>query len=382
VISFRTTVDGPVVGYANVGGTKVAISTKRSTRGRELLSALAFDDLDKARVRSAKGFLTAINRVEFGFNWTYADNRDIAYFSSGRLPIRPASVDLGLPTNGNGDFEWRGFEPLKAHPHAINPRSGSLTNWNNKPARGFASADDHWSFGSLQRVQMLSRGLAARKKHSPTSVVAAMNRAATQDFRGLVLVPDISAVLAGTTAPSPRDAQLLTLLQAWRTAGASRLDVNLDGKVDDPGAAIMDSAWPKIARAVMAPVLGPLVAKLEKLQPIDDPANPQGSAYDSGWYGYVDKDLRALMGLPVSGRFSRQYCGAGLLAACRASLWGAINAAGNELAATQGADPTAWHANADAERIAFSGGLLAKTMRWANRPTFQQVLSFATHRPR
>ena len=189
-------------------------------------------------------------------------------------------------------------------------------------------------------------------------------------------------VLAGTTAPSPRDAQLLTLLQAWRTAGASRLDVNLDGKVDDPGAAIMDSAWPKIARAVMAPVLGPLVAKLEKLQPIDDPANPQGSAYDSGWYGYVDKDLRALMGLPVSGRFSRQYCGAGLLAACRASLWGAINAAGNELAATQGADPTAWHANADAERIAFNGGLLSATMRWANRPTFQQVLSFATHRPR
>jgi acyl-homoserine lactone acylase PvdQ len=381
VISFRTTVHGPVVGYANVGGTKVAISTKRSTRGRELLSALAFDDLDKARVRSAKGFFKAMNRVEFGFNWTYADNRDIAYFSSGRLPIRPASVDLGLPTNGNGDFEWRGFEPLKAHPQAINPRSGFLTNWNNKPARGFASADDHWSYGSLQRLQMLSLKIAGKRRLSPASVVAAMNRAATQDFRGLALLP-VLEVLGGSTSPSARDTQMLDLLEVWRRNGASRIDRDLDGKIDDPGAAIMDSAWPKLARAVMAPVLGPLVEKLEQLQPLDDPANKQGSAYDSGWYGYVDKDLRALLGLPVAGKFARQYCGAGVLAVCRASLWAALDAAGNELAATQGPDPAAWRASAAPERIAFSGGLLPATMRWTNRPTFQQVLSFATHRPR
>ena len=157
VLSFRTTVHGPVLGYATVQGQKVAISTKRSTRGREILSALAFDDLDKGRVHSAKDFVRVMNQVEFGFNWTYADDRDIAYFSSARLPIRPTSVDLGLPTNGNGDFEWRGFEPQKAHPQAIDPRSGVLLNWNNKPARGFASADDHWSYGSLQRVQMFSR---------------------------------------------------------------------------------------------------------------------------------------------------------------------------------------------------------------------------------
>ena len=59
VLSFRTTVHGPVLGYATVGGQKVAISTKRSTRGREILSALAFDDLDKARVHSAQGLRRA-----------------------------------------------------------------------------------------------------------------------------------------------------------------------------------------------------------------------------------------------------------------------------------------------------------------------------------
>ena len=381
VLSFRTTVHGPVLGYATVGGKKVAISTKRSTRGREIVSALAFDDLDKARLHSPQDFVRVMNQVEFGFNWTYADSRHIAYFSSGRLPIRPPSVDLGLPTNGDGDYEWRGFLPAKAHPQAIDP-PGGLFNWNNKPARGFAAADDHWSYGSLQRVQMLSGKLPATKRYSPAAVVAAMNTAATEDFRGTRIVPDLTAALAGTTAPSARDARLLELLQAWSARGAPRLDANLDGKVDDPGAAIMDAAWPRIARAVLTPVLGPLVPRLEQVQPLDDPANSQGSAYDSGWYGYVDKDLRALLGKPVSGRFYRQYCGAGMLSACQALLWSALDAAGNALAPAQGPDPAQWRADATAERIRFSGGLLSATMRWTNRPTFQQVISFATHRRR
>jgi hypothetical protein len=175
---------------------------------------------------------------------------------------------------------------------------------------------------------------------------------------------------------------MLALLESWRTRGASRIDLNLDGKIDDPGAAIMDAAWPRIARAVMSPVLGPLVPNLEKLVPIDDPANSQGSSYDSGWYGYIDKDLRSLLGRPVKGLFSRRFCGAGSIPACQASLWGALSAAGTELQTAQGADPTKWHADARPERIRFSGGLLPLQMRWTNRPTFQQVMSFVSHRPR
>jgi acyl-homoserine lactone acylase PvdQ len=382
VLSFRTTVHGPVIGYATAGGKKVAISLKRSTHGREIVNTLPLEDLDKGRVHDAKSFLRVINQVEFAFNWVYADNKDIAYFSSGRLPVRPANVDLGLPTNGDGTEEWRGFLPLKAHPQAIDPRSGVIVNWNNKPALGFASADDKWSYGSLDRVQMLMRGLAAKRRHSPASVVAAMNTAATEDFRGAFVLPSISAVLAGTTAPNQRDAQMLVLLQNWGGRHASRLDYDGDGKIDDPGAAIMDAAWPRIARAVMSPQLGPALPLLEKLQPLDDPANNQGSAYDEGWYGYVDKDLRALMGESVKGKFAEQYCGHGSLAACRASLWAALDAAGNQLEASQGPTPIAWRADATSERIRFSGGLLADTMRWANRGTFQQVMSFFRHRPR
>ena len=38
-----------------------------------------------------------------------------------------------------------------------------------------------------------------------------------------------------------------------------------------------------------------------------------GSSYIAGWYGYVSKDLRRLLGQPVSDGFSRTYCGNGSL---------------------------------------------------------------------
>jgi hypothetical protein len=57
-----------------------------------------------------------------------------------------------------------------------------------------------------------------------------------------------------------------------------------------------------------------------------------------------------------------------------------LDAAYTELAAAEGPDPTKWRADATKERITF--GLLPETMRWTNRPTFQQVITFAAHRPR
>ena len=144
----------------------------------------------------------------------------------------------------------------------------------------------------------------------------------------------------------------------------------------------MDAAWPRIADAVMAPVLGPLVDRLALLHGRSDDAGPSGSSYISGWYGYVDKDLRTLLGREVRGPYSRRYCGAGVLATCRDALWGAIDAAAAQLEATQGPAPSAWRADANEERIRFASGVLPDTMRWTNRSTFQQLMSFSSHRAR
>ena len=370
-IVFRETVHGPVLGYAkSEDGAPVAISTKRSTRGRELLSALAFQDLNTNRVHDPQSFFRAMNQLEFTFNWFYADNRDIAMFSSGRLPIRASNVGSGLPTNGTGDYEWRGFLPLSRHVRGINPKSGVILNWNNKPGLGFSSSDDNWSFGPVQRVQLLRNAVARQKVHTLASLTGAMNRAATQDLRTVAVLPVLENYLGGT-APSAFDNQLVSLMFDWLKNGASRIDQDLDGKIDDPGAAIMDAVWPGLADVLMRPTLGPLTDRLKTLLGVDDFANPHGSSYFGGWYGYVVRDLAAS---------TPTFCGGGDSARCRASLWAAIDEAGAALAVAQGPDPTRWRADATGERITF--GFLPQTARWTNRPTFQQVISFDSHRPR
>ena len=121
----------------------------------------------------------------------------------------------------------------------------------------------------------------------------------------------------------------------------------------------------------MRPTLGPLTDQLKAMYPVDDFADSQGSSYFSGWYGYVVKSL-------TGGFASGSFCGDA--EACRAAVWGAIDAAGQALRAEQGPDPAQWRADATRGRLTF--GFLPETARWTNRPTFQQVITFASHRPR
>jgi hypothetical protein len=67
-------------------------------------------------------------------------------------------------------------------------------------------------------------------------------------------------------------------------------------------------------------------------------------------------------------------------ARCAAWLWSPLDTATGQLEATQGPDASAWRAHATAERISFAPGILARTMRGSNKPTFQQAVTFRSHR--
>jgi acyl-homoserine lactone acylase PvdQ len=378
---FRETVHGPVSGTVTVGGRPYAIARMRSTRGREPAGLAAFEAMTTNSVRSPAGFYRAANRLEYTFHWAYLDDRNIAYFQSGRLPRRAPGVDPSLPTLGTGRYDWRGFLRRDEHPHGANPRGGLLLNWNNKGAPGFGAADSSYNQGSVHRVELFARFGRRMRLHDLAGV---MNRAATQDLRAVEVWPVIRAVLA-SGAPDARSEQAAGLIDAWRRRGASRLDRDGDGKVDDPGAAVLDATWARLGNAVLRPVLGDLVddgSAFLRVRRRDDPPDSTGSAFDGGWYGYVDKDLHTILGRRVRGRFSRRYCGNGSLAACRSSLWAAFKEGVDALAAAQGPDPAGWRADANAERIRFLPGLISDTMRWTNRPTFQQAIEFAGHRAR
>jgi acyl-homoserine lactone acylase PvdQ len=380
-VVFNETVHGPVLGYATVNGERVALSSARSTRGREVVSAFGFADLNANVPTDAQSFFDVANEIEFTFNWFYADKDEVAMFSSGRIPVRHPQVDLGLPTIGTGKYEWRGFISQAKHPQGTTPRDGAITNWNNKPAAGWQAADDQWGYGSVHRSELLQAALDGQQTHTLASTVGAMNNAATQDLRMAQAFRGINAVLANSTAPSPRAQRMYELLLDWRNQGSHRIDADNNGTIDYPGAAIMDKAWSKFADAVMGPVLGPQLDDLASLMTRDNRANNQGSAYNSGWYGYVEKDLRTLAGRPVAGPFKTRFCGEGDLATCRDSLWAALDQAGVELEEDTGSpNPDDWRSDATAERIFFTPGFLSFTMRWTNRPTFQQAISYSSHR--
>ena len=57
----------------------------------------------------------------------------------------------------------------------------------------------------------------------------------------------------------------------------------------------------------------------------------QGSSFFDGWQGYVDKDLRTLLGRKVKHPLSRAYCGAGRLRTCRRVLTSTLAAAADQV---------------------------------------------------
>jgi hypothetical protein len=376
-VNFLTTVHGPVVGYATVGGAPVAISSKRSSRGRDVLDQLFFRRLSSGQVKGPEDFFEAASLTPQTFNSFYVDNKHFAQYTSGRLPIRNPKVDPGLPTKGTGKYEWMGFEAPEDHPQGMNNKQGFMTNWNNGAARGFGAADDSWGRnGSVGRNNLLNYNLKrlGGRKWSPASVTAAMNAAATQDVRAIVMVPLLARLLEGTTAPSPLAQQMLDLMVDWRAAGGNRLDLTGDGKIDHPGAAIMDGAYPGIVAGEFS-AIGPLQKELSTLFDIFD--QPPGGQF-SGWYQYFDRDIRGLLAKRrPPDRFNLSYCGGGSVPVCQQVIWAAIQAAGEQLSAQQATtDPAAWRADATTEEINFNP-LPLITMRYTNRPSgIQQVISF------
>jgi acyl-homoserine lactone acylase PvdQ len=376
-LTFMETVHGPVQGTVTVEGRPYAVAKDRSTRGREPAGELAFSDFDSNRVHSPQQFFRAANELETTFNIPYVDSKRIAYFSAGRLPVLAPGTDPSLPTLGTGQYDWRGFLSQEQHPHDSAPRGGVFLNWNNKPAPGWGAASDNYSYGPVQRVQMYT---GFKDGMTEADVASIMNRAATQDLRAVQDWPLIQKVLEGAPAPSTLAQQAANLVTEWVQHGASRLGA---AEPEDPGAAVLDAAWRGIGEAVLGPVLGAELTNefAAAVRPDDSPSST-GSAYEEGWYGYVFKDLKQELGLPVNGPYSRRYCGNGSLAACRESLWAAIQMAAEQLEQAQGSEPDHWRAAP--VRITFPPTFLPLpptfskpfTMEWTNRSTFQQVIEF------
>jgi hypothetical protein len=357
---YHVSVHGPKFATATIGGKPYALSTKRSTFGRDGLNLAALKDMTEGRASTTSRFYKTANQFGFTFNWAYVSRKKTAFFSSGYLPKRPKGLDRRLLTNGDGQHEWVGFLSTKKHPHDVRGPGGLLLNWNNRSAPGFMHGDDE-PYGSVQRVELFDKYPVAV---TLTDDVGIMNRAASEDVRSPVW-PIVRRVLQNGTAPNARDQVVVDILDDWVDRDAPRLDANTDTYYDEPGPVIMDALWRPIADAVMSPVVGSLIPDLDNVRNLD---GLEGESY-------VDKDLRTLLGDPVVGPFNVSYCGDGAMAACAASLWQAIHDTAETLTTQQSqADPHLWKKLAST--TGFVPGLLPNRFLTTNRPTFQQFLEF------
>ncbi|MCX4822008.1 penicillin acylase family protein [Streptomyces sp. NBC_01142] len=395
---------GIVTHRATIAGKPVAYTSLRTTYRHEADSIIGFQMLnDPSYVKDAASFQQAAHNIDYAFNWFYADSRTAAFYNSGMNPARAKDVDPALPVTAERQYEWQGYDPADNTalytPFAQHPRSigqDYYVSWNNRQAKGYATAA--FGFGAVHRGDLLDDRVAklvADGGVTRASLTRAMAEAAVTDLRGEQLLPELLKVLRSRPVTDPQTNAAVQQLESWQSAGSQR-------KETAPGShrythadavRIMDAWWPLLIEAEFMPGLGDgLYKALTASLPTDEsPAAAHGatgahggSAFQYGWWGFADKDLRQVLGEQVEGPLAKAYCGNGDLAACRDALLATLKQAMAKPAgevypgdAGCGAGDQ-WCTDAIIHRAL--GGITHPAAHWQNRPTYQQVVEFPSHR--
>ena len=403
LVAYRTKY-GMVAYRATIKGKPVAYTLLRSTYLHEPDGLIGFQMFnDPAAMRTPHGFQKAASKVSYTFNWFYVNSRHIAYYNSGLNPIRAKGVDPNLPVWARHAFTWRHWKPatntvrntaFKAHPHSID--QSYYVSWNNKIARKYAMS--RYGDGSIYRVNLLNRRvkalMARHQKVTRVALTRAMEDAAVTDLRGEALLPKLLAVIGKKKVTNAAQRLAIAELEDWLRDGARRRE-------DAPGSKsyahadaiqIMDAWWPLLVRAEFRPGMGTrLYTQLTRALTIDNPPHGsadgmphQGSSWQHGWYSYMDKDLRSVLGKRVRGGPGVTYCGGGKLARCRTVLLSTLSrAVATPLATVYPGDADCKAGDqwcADAIQQHPLGGIKDAYTNWQNRPTYQQVVQFPAHR--
>ena len=119
--------------------------------------------------------------------------------------------------------------------------------------------------------------------------------------------------------------------------GSHRLDKDRDGHYDQADAVRIMDAWDKtMPAAVFKPKMGDALFKRydEHLSPDlpnsfhGDGHDHLGSAWEVGWFGPLNKDLRTVVRpKKVRGKWHVKWCGGGKLSRCRAALLSSLREA-------------------------------------------------------
>ncbi|WP_116244691.1 penicillin acylase family protein [Nocardiopsis sp. FIRDI 009] len=387
---------GLVRSFATVDGDPVAFTSLRSTYMREVDSIIGFQRFnDPDEITSAETFTEAAYDIGYAFNWHYVDDEDIAFVNSGANPVRSEGTNPNLPIDASSGAGWSGWDPatnaadyhpLSDHPQAINP--DYIVNWNNKPAQGYTSG---WSTGSVHRGDLLDVRVSALvesgHRFTTASLTRVMMEAGVADLRAQEVLPLLLEVIDAAGVDDPELAATVEELRAWHESGSLRREPRRDAGYYEHADAIrvLDAWWPRLVRGQFEPGLGAdLYTELTRAASVDESPSGNGhvgSAFQYGWWSYVDKDLRAVLGDEVRGPLGETYCGGGDLDTCRTVLLDTLAeaAAVPDEEVYPGGGPCSAGDQLCADTVVHQavGGIGMWPVAWQNRPTYQMVYQFS-----
>ena len=245
---FRS-VHGPIIYMDRAAG--IAYAKRRAWDGRELETLLAWlhatwaGDFGEWKAQAEK---SAIN-----VNMYFADvDGNIGYFFGGQYPERARGHDNRFPVTGDGSMDWRGRLPIElANPHILNPSTGFIANWNNKPGQGVMNPDEFWySWSEADRVDYLNNVLAAQDRFTPEEAWAVLTPSSYADLHAPYLLPLIDEAASG------RDDDLNSANEILRTWDRQSRDADSDGVYDGAAPAIFRVFVATLVEAVLADDLG------------------------------------------------------------------------------------------------------------------------------
>jgi len=241
-------VHGPVI-HTEAG---IAYAKHRAWDGKELETLLAW--LYATWAPDFKSWKLEAEKSAINVNMYYADvDGNIGFFHGGQMPQRVPGHDNRFPARGDGSMDWQGRQPVAtANPNILNPVTGFLANWNNKPGHGVMNPDFFfYSWSTADRVEALQKELVATEKFTPDQAWAIIESSSYRDVSASYFLPLIDQAARGSQNPRIRAAN--DLLQDW--SRFSR-DDDHDGFYDEAGTAIFRTFIASLVEQVLSDDLG------------------------------------------------------------------------------------------------------------------------------
>ncbi len=265
VLEVRETRHGPLISDVNDTAAEVALGNGTGRNGAQIglafaWTALRTDDrsmeagLELNRVQDWDSFRAALRKFHAPEqNIVYADTGgNIGFYAPARVPIRKAGNGLVPVPGWTGTYDWKGFIPFEALPHAYNPASGQIVTANQKVVPDsypyFITRD--WAEPyRAERITALLNAQDRLSRDGSARIQADQRSLMTDDFLPLILRAPVA---------TPEARALQARLATW------------DGQVraDRPEGLIFSAWYRSFRRLVLEDDLGELFGAYEGFHPL------------------------------------------------------------------------------------------------------------------